>query len=522
MNLIQQPWLLLEADGTEPHRATPSGIADPAAIDLIAPRADFRGALYQFLIGLLQTAFAPADHDEWLERWHTPPTPEQLAAVFAPWASAFELDAAGPAFMQDWDLPQGEIKPIAGLLIDAPGGKTEKDNLDFFVKGGAVTTMCPCCAATALFTLQINAPSGGQGHRVSLRGGGPLTTLVLPRDPRATLWHKLWLNVLPAPSGATAISGRVLPWLAATHLSDKGQEVQPGHVDLLQAYWSMPRRIRLDGATRVAGTCDVCGAHSEQLYTQFRTKNFGNNYAGPWRHPLSPYTLDPKNEKPPISLKGQKGGIGYRHWVGLVIGDERIHQYAAAVVRDFNAHKYTTLPRRQPARLWCFGYDMDNMKARCWYDATLPIHNNTSADFRHAVEHLLDTAKEAAQLLGKYVREARGDDGTDPAVVTSFWQTTESLFYQRLEAMAAETPLTDATRVRELRGWLQQLREHTLSLFDHWILVSPIDQKNLRRVIAAREGDNTARPPSPGLRKGLEAAKPMKLLRNSIQQEAQA
>nr|WP_231886596.1 type I-E CRISPR-associated protein Cse1/CasA [Methylomonas methanica] len=55
--------------------------------------------------------------------------------------------------------------------------------------------LCPSCAATALFTLQTNAPSGGVGHRVGLRGGGPLTTLVLPKASQTTLWQKLWLNV---------------------------------------------------------------------------------------------------------------------------------------------------------------------------------------------------------------------------------------------------------------------------------------------------------------------------------------
>jgi hypothetical protein len=52
-------------------------------------------------------------------------------------------------------------------------------------------------ANAALLTLQINAPAGGAGHRVSVRGGGPLTTLRLPRDPEAGLFHRLWSNVVP-------------------------------------------------------------------------------------------------------------------------------------------------------------------------------------------------------------------------------------------------------------------------------------------------------------------------------------
>jgi hypothetical protein len=33
-----------------------------------------------------------------------------------------------------------------------------------------------------LFSLQLNAPSGGKGYRTGLRGGGPLTTLIELQD----------------------------------------------------------------------------------------------------------------------------------------------------------------------------------------------------------------------------------------------------------------------------------------------------------------------------------------------------
>jgi CRISPR system Cascade subunit CasA len=28
---------------------------------------------------------------------------------------------------------------------------------------------------------------------------------------------------------------------------------------------------------------------------------------------------------------------------------------------------------REDGRLWAFGYDMENMKARCWYESTMPL-----------------------------------------------------------------------------------------------------------------------------------------------------
>lgn len=197
MNLINDAWIpALRADGSR-GKIAPWQIAETEnpISELDAPRADFQGALYQFLIGLLQTAFAPEDHDDWLEFWHTAPTPDVLREAFAHHKEAFELiNPDGAAFMQDLSLNDGETKPVTALLIDAPGAKTRKDNLDHFIKGKDHETMCPACAATALFTLQINAPSGGQGHRVGLRGGGPLTTLVMPAEAD-TLWQLSLIHI---------------------------------------------------------------------------------------------------------------------------------------------------------------------------------------------------------------------------------------------------------------------------------------------------------------------------------------
>ena len=199
MNLLS-PWIpAIRRDGSR-CRIAPWQLVetDNPVIELDVPRADFQGGLYQFLIGLLQTCFPPEDIDEWEDSYREPPSPDELKARLAQVSTAFELfsEIGKPAFLQDLELDDGEQKAISALLIEAPGGKTLKDNLDFFIKRGQVEKLCPCCAAQALFTLQTNAPSGGVGHRVGLRGGGPLTTLVLPADDHATLWQKLWLQSL--------------------------------------------------------------------------------------------------------------------------------------------------------------------------------------------------------------------------------------------------------------------------------------------------------------------------------------
>src|SRR5690554_574084 len=255
MNLLHDPWLPFRARDESITYRSPLAIADPDIVDLALPRADFQGAAYQWLIGLLQTALPPKDHDGWLDRVAKPPSREALEAAFKPLAPAFELDGDGPRFMQDRDLLE-DAKPtsVSGLLIDSPGGNGLKLNTDHFVKRGRVEAICPDCAALALFTLQINAPAGGAGYRVGLRGGGPLTTLVMPDSAESSLWQRLWLNVMPSQflsrqgkaEAPCSDDDTLFPWMGPTRLSDKkGALVVPDDMHVLHAYWAMPRRFRL-------------------------------------------------------------------------------------------------------------------------------------------------------------------------------------------------------------------------------------------------------------------------------------
>ena len=290
--------------------------------------------------------------------------------------AAFNLDTDNgtPVFMQDFDLPEDEDKPVSALLIEAPGEQTLKLNADHFIKRGGVECLSPYWAAIALFTLQINAPSGGSGHRVSLRGGGPMTTLVLPPENTqdSSLWHRLWLNVLTQEEVAELHGNHHLtepsatfPWLAPTRTSEKkGMETYPEHAHPLQMYWSMPRRIRLhwQEGQEGDGECGLTGQPLTKQVRHYQTRNYGVNYSGNWQHPLTPYALEA--DKEPLSIKGQPGGIGYRHWLGLAVSDDsgKAKKAPALVVQKYQ-HRWRAIgDKSMNPRLWAFGYDMDNMK----------------------------------------------------------------------------------------------------------------------------------------------------------------
>jgi CRISPR system Cascade subunit CasA len=94
------------------------------------------------------------------------------------------------------------------------------------VKAGRADQLSRATAAIALYTLQTYAPSGGRGNLTSLRGGGPLTTLVLPGG-EPTLWHVLWANVPQGKRPPVRDLPRVFPWLAKTRTADRYPATAP-------------------------------------------------------------------------------------------------------------------------------------------------------------------------------------------------------------------------------------------------------------------------------------------------------
>ena len=504
-NLLLDAWIPIQRASGKQERIAPWQLTESAdsIVQLNAPRPDLNGALIQFLIGVFQTSCMPKNDDQWQDQLYEPPSPTALKQAFELYADAFALQSAKGSFMQDFEVLETEPNSISDLLIDAPGGNTIKENKDFFVKRGRVEQLCPCCAATALFTLQTNAPSGGAGHRTSIRGGGPLTTLVIVDDKQSVgstqealpndLWRNVWLNILDQTAFKALTGdpkqtarGALFPWMAATRTSEKGgKDTTALDAHPLQMYWGMPRRIRVHWDSALEGHCDLCHDYSTELVAEYRTKNYGVNYTGAWQHPLSPYSLNKTGDLLP--QHAQPNGMTYQHWLNFIETTDT--QFSATVVK-----RYLNVSKDwgDATRLYVFGYDMDNMKARCWYEAVFPLYvvpDEVRVAFSRNIQLLTTSATDVAGFVRTCVKEAwfsRPSDvkGDTSFITKSFYQRTEARFFQLAQAFPSH--LQAKSEKELLNAWHSVLMKMAFELFDYWAASGDIAQGNPRIVADAR------------------------------------
>lgn len=522
-SLFERRWIPVRRRSGARLRIRPADLAEAIDRDPIValdwPRPDFDLACRELLIGLLALAAyrEAADLDRWLDWWHEPPDPDRLGERLAPFAHAFLLDGDGPRFMQDRsELEGGGQEEIAKLLIEAPGDQTLKRNIDLFVKRGQIRSLGRSAAAMALFTLQNFAPAGGAGIRTSLRGGGPLATLVLPEAEAGgepALWHQLWLNVVwdptwPAPEAAQ--HARIFPWLAPTRTSEKGQVTTPADVHPAQAYFGMPRRIRLLFEPNAAArACDLLGDADAFVVTGFRQRPHGTNYAA-WRHPLTPYYRQRPDSVEWLPVHPQPYRLGYRDWLGLVVSDSASEKDATRVPAKVVAlarERLAELDGRahRTARLRAAGFDMDNMKARGFVEAEMPLPilpDDRQEILGTVTRELVGKARDAASLLGGCLRaalwgkEAPSAAGGDRYLAQErFWDGTEPAFRSALSSLAASLEKAAADDDAAVRAALEltrsrfaeALRRQALAVFDDLVRFDEIgEDRTMSRRIEAR------------------------------------
>ena len=431
LNIITDAWIpVVLTDGTRGTIA-PWQCADQAVLRPDWPRADLNIACLELLIGLVFLADPPAHEEDWQDR--QAPDPDRLRAALEPFAPAFELLGDGPRFMQDLEPLAGEASPPDMLFIDSAGANTVRNNADLLVHRNRYSLIDLATAAMALHAFQAHAPSGGKGNRTSMRGGGPLVTLI---DPGCGLWSLIWANV---PDGRPAQVSD-LPWTRPARSSEKGQEVWPQQACPAEAFFGMPRRLRL-----IADGAGITGVVQ---------RPYGTNYAG-WVHPLTPYyRMKPGTELLPVHPRA--GLFGYRNWLGVVAAsqDDPLRQ-RATIVSSWRARSGA----RAPARLRVAGWSMDNMKPRDFVHAVVPLLD-LSEDQTLQLAGMVQAAEKLSLALRAALAPVVAEGETREALREEFFLRTQAPFEAHVVALATIPPEEIA------KSWLDDLRAAALDLFE--------------------------------------------------------
>ncbi|MDE7548353.1 type I-E CRISPR-associated protein Cse1/CasA [Acetobacter fabarum] len=427
LNLIHDPWIpVLCADGSR-RVIVPWQMAQPDVVQPDWPRPDLNIACLEFLIGLVFLADPPADEEDWGERCKA--DPQRLREKLVPYAPAFNLLGDGPRFLQELAPLTAEGSPVDMLFIDSAGANTVRNNADVMVHRARYERLDFSMAAMALYTFQADAPSGGAGNRTSLRGGGPMVTLV---DPERTLWDLIWANV---PYGHPAEMD-ALPWMRPTRVSDTGQQTFPpeGEVFGVEAFFGMPRRLRL--------------IHDDEAVTGVIQKPWGTNYAL-WKHPLSPYyRLKPGTEWLPKHPRA--GHFGYRNWLGVVAGDNRSELSELALcLRE---------QRMSGGSVIVAGWSMDNMKPRDFIFSRQRLLSVLSSEAEIQLVGLIEAAEAVAVTLRNALVPVLAAGEAREAEREAFFLETEARFLTHVQAIEqGENPANI---------WLNDLRRQALGQFD--------------------------------------------------------
>ena len=462
LNLISDPWIPVSDGNDERRMIAPWQMADPHLLRPDWPRPDLNLGCLEFLIGLVFLADPPENVEDWEERRTA--DPDRLRERLAPHIPAFELAGDGPRFLQDFEPLEGDPNPPDMLFIDSAGQQAVKNNTDLMVRRGRYEALSPSLAAMALYTLQAHAPAGGAGNRTSMRGGGPMVTLVNPQHERG-LWPLVWANT---PYGQAADID-ALPWMKPTPTSEKkGSERWPQQGHPVEAFFGMPRRLRL--------------VEQDGLIVGVIQRPHGINYAG-WVHPTTPhYRL--KEGAEPLPRHPRPGRFGYRNWLGVVVDDGAgTRTQRAETVRNWPDRRLNT-----PAELIVAGWAMDNMKPLDFTWSAPPLVNlpEDAVPFLHG---LVEAADSFGFALRGALAPVLAEGEAREAVRERFFSETQGKFEKCLGAINDGEERTEIAR-----SWVNDLRDVALRLFETEALPGLAERETSvqKRIVAAHRSLKTA------------------------------
>ncbi len=497
LNLLRDRWIPVRQHG-KVVTVRPAEIASSGVTELAWPRPDLNLACLEFLIGVVSLTYSPENESGWKERLANPNV-DHLEEGMDQFAEHFQLGGNGPRFMQDLeafeeDAKPSDTKPVDMLFIDSAGSSTAGKNADLIVKRNRFSVLESAEAAMALYTLQAFAPSGGAGNRTSMRGGGPMTTLVQPvglKPEQMPLWRLVFSNVLPRSPLPASEAIRVLPWLRPTVTSEKGQVVVNNDTNPLEVFFGMPRRLRL--------------LFEEGQVVGVVQRPYGTNYSA-FVHPLTPYYRRKEDDPELLPVHPGAGRLSYRNWLGTTMSNGQDGTGTRRIAQAIHVYNYR--PHAPAYEILVGGWAMDKMKPVDFTFDTYPSLPGLDKDGGGRVQCLLEAANATSGAVRKALKLACFLDGTSLAsVIEAFYAETEAGFVASVHEIAGG----GSSKVEE--DWYHLLTGVAGRMFDEQVLTGLADHDVAgieRRVVAKRNlhGEMARRVrsrlnlPSPGRKKG--------------------
>lgn len=155
------------------------------------------------------------------------------------------------------------------------------------------------------------------------------------------------------------------------------------------------------------------------------------------------------------------------------------------------------------ARLWVFGYDMDNMKPRGWYSVAMPlvgVPEGQQETLRGWAKRFVDLASDISWTLRNQLKRAwfkRPEDakGDMSQIDAQFFEATQLAFFTALREMGEVLRgdgLSDDTlelSPETYRQWYVSLKKEAMALFDAQAISGPLEgmkMQQLDRITSAR------------------------------------
>lgn len=239
MNLLKDSWIPVQIDtGDVQLIKLRQLLCREGEWKICLNRDDMEFAALQLLVCLVQVVFMPADKRELLGRWQTPLGEEEYERGVRPFLEWFDLLHPQYPFMQIRGVKAAKVTPIQKLYIGLPDG----NNHAFFNRPDEYKKASLANAAILLFNQAMNSPSFGGGFKGSLRGGAPVTTLIVDESLRRTIWCNILSKEFALPL-FPKIEDDVPVWCSPIKIKEqmvtaqlgfvRGLFWQPAHVELV-------------------------------------------------------------------------------------------------------------------------------------------------------------------------------------------------------------------------------------------------------------------------------------------------